>query len=292
MRSELELKNHVERVHTCGVKWHAIRQRVGSEDYVIPVARRCHSRFCPDCSRKRRAELLEKMKYFRSRRGAIKMEITFDHSAPDPFVDPRYYSHAFDKFMKRVRRKYGKTKYFRVVEIKPNQKPHFHILLDRFISHEWVTDNFPECGGGKINWERWIDQQNVFGYITKYVTKACSDDTFQNGFFYRTGMRQVSAAREIYFIVPRNDSFYVVCPKGEVDLEIVLHMAKRFKNECLVPLCDHGTGPPDVFLVQPRPPRDLFSVRAGLCDYTRESLRLLRYDHNSPAASSPFPVFI
>jgi len=291
MRSALELKNHKERVRTCGEKYHAIRQHVGSEDYVVPVARKCHSRFCEDCSRQRRANILDKLRYFKGLRGAIKMELTFDSSAPDPLVDPKYYSHAWDLFLKRAKRSCGSAKFLRIVEIKPGQKPHFHIIVDRFISHEWVTANFPDCGGGKVNWERWLGPDHVFAYITKYVTKSSSADDFLNEFFYLSRMRQFSASRGIYFIVPHNRSFYVVCSRGDADVEFVCSLARRSRKEYLLPLCDIGTGPPDIFLVTRARSRDLFTIPRALGNETRETLRLKRYDQDSYQAKQKYAVY-
>ncbi len=291
MKTELQLQNHLERVKSCGVEWHAIRQRVGANDYVIPVARKCHSRFCPDCSWRRRKQLIEKMKYFQSRHGCIKMELTFDDSAPDPYLNPRYYSETWDRFIKRLRRVYPSIKYFRVVELTKSGRPHFHILLDRFVSHEWVTENFPAVGGAKINWEKWIDKQNVFSYITKYITKATGAGEEANKFFYLTGMRQFSASRGLYFMIKKNRSFYVVCMKGDPDLEAVLSRSRRNNSERLVPLARYGPGPEDVFIVWSHVGDDLFLVPSSLCSETRTSLFQKRFDQTDPHFSSPYAIF-
>ena len=292
MRTEQDLQNHLESVRNCGVKWHAIRQHVGATDYVIPVSRKCHSRFCQDCSWKRRKQLIEKMKYFQDRRGAIKMELTFDNSAPDPYDDPRYYSETWDRFLKRLKRKYPGVKYFRVVELTKSGRPHFHILLDRFISHEWVTENFPPVGGAKVNWEKWIDQQNVFSYITKYVSKATGADESSNKFFYITGMRQFSASRGLYFRIRKNRTFYVCCIVADSDLESVLLRSRRSQSERLLPLCDHGTGPPDVFIVTTNVNDDLFTVDPVLCSETRTSLFIKRFDNSDPHYTNPYAIFV
>jgi len=219
------------------------------------------------------------------------MELTFDTTAPDPFENPRYYSHAFDLFVRRLRRSFGNAKYFRVVEVAPGKRPHFHILIDRFIPHEWVTENFPAVGGGRVNWERWLGSDHVFAYITKYVTKSCTSDDSQNMFFYITGMRQVSASRGIYFIVPRNHTFYIICPRGDVDVEQVLRLSLRSGREVLRSLADFGSGPPDVFLVDRRRDIDLFSVDRSLCSETRESLRKKRFDQTSWQAHTSYPIY-
>ncbi len=291
MRSKNELDTHISRVLSCGTKYHTIRQHVGNAEYVTLITRKCHSRFCPQCSKSRRAKLIEKMKYFSGRRGCVKMELTFDTSAPDPMEHPEYFSHSFDVFVKRLRRILPGVKYFRIVEIKEGKPPHFHIILDRFVSHEWVTENFPECGGGKINYEKWIDQHNVFGYITKYITKCCGGDQYLNEFFYLSGMRQVSCSRGIFFIVPKNHSFYLCCLHGSPDAEIALIQSKKDYREKLIPLSEIGGGPPDVFLVSYFEPKDLFTIPAILGKETRESLRMKRFDLESWQAKTSYPIF-
>jgi hypothetical protein len=239
----------------------------------------------------RRASIIEKMKYFQNRRGCVKMELTFGPEAPDPFVDFRYYTHAFDVFLKRLKRVHPKIKYFRMVEIKEGKPPHFHIILDRFVSHEWVTENFPECGGGKINWEKWIDSQHVFSYITKYITKATSTADYANYFFYISGMRQLSYSRGLFYIVPRNHSYYVVSMKPESDPEIAILRSRRSSSEFFYPLSTFGVGPPDVYLVSRFHYTDLFTFPASVVSETRESLRKKRFDQKSWQAKSQYPIY-
>jgi hypothetical protein len=150
------------------------------------------------------------LKFFSDSGKCIKLELTFPDTSPNPYTHPEYYSHAWDLFLKRVRRRYPKVKYFRVVELTKAGVPHFHILLNTTIPHRWITETFPECGGGKINYIRQVDAGRAFAYVTKYITKGTEPSVTLAAFFYLTGMRQFSMSRNIVIFAPRARDLYVV----------------------------------------------------------------------------------
>jgi hypothetical protein len=290
-RTRKSLLKHKSNVDNCGLRWKLIVQSVEGRKVLIPVATKCHSRFCIDCSKLKRFDILNKFRYFRDAQHCVKLELTFDNSAPDPYEDPRFYSHAWDVFVKRLRRYIGKIHYLRIVELSASGRPHFHILIDRFIPHEWITSTFPECGGGKVNWIKLCDPGRAFGYITKYITKGLNGDESLAEFFYLTGMRQYSASQHLYFRVPKKNNFYVVEGKPNTDLESMIREHRHDHGSYLVSLSDIGSGPPDIFLYTQHPPAGLFDYPACFHDLDRADLLLMRYDLNSWQAKSRYPVF-
>lgn len=127
--------------------------------------------------------------------------LTFDNRAPDPYVDPKYYTTTWNTFLKRLRRKYPKLKFARVVELTRTGRPHFHVLVDQYIPQRYVSWAFAECGGGKVADCRYVDPGRAGRYIAKYVTKSYNPESSSPYFFYITRMRTVSTSRNLYYVV-------------------------------------------------------------------------------------------
>jgi hypothetical protein len=79
---------------------------------------------------------------------------------------------AFNKFRTYLRRKFGKCPpYISVMEFTQNGVPHLHILLDRYIPQEWVSDAWDTLGGGRIVFIKRVTVYKVARYLSKYLTK-------------------------------------------------------------------------------------------------------------------------
>jgi hypothetical protein len=78
----------------------------------------------------------------------------------------------FDKFRTYLRRKFGMAPvYIRVVEFTRNGLPHYHILIDRYIEQQWISQTWNQLGGGKIVWIKRARIQKIAHYLAKYLTK-------------------------------------------------------------------------------------------------------------------------
>lgn len=131
------------------------------------------------------------------------MTLTFDNRAPDPLENPKYYSLAWNTFLKRLRRKYPTIRFARVVELTRSGRPHFHVLLDRYVPQRYVSWAFASCGGGKVADCRYIDPGRAGHYITKYVTKSYDPTSPSCLFFFSSRMRTISTSRNLYYKVPQ-----------------------------------------------------------------------------------------
>jgi hypothetical protein len=62
----------------------------------------------------------------------------------------KYLNRCWADFRIYLRREYGKSiKFIRVLEFQKTTKmPHFHVLVDRYISQSWVKERWQRCGGG------------------------------------------------------------------------------------------------------------------------------------------------
>jgi hypothetical protein len=84
----------------------------------------------------------------------------------------RYLRRVFNKFRVYLLRKYGRSiKYIAVLEFHKNGNPHLHILLDRFIKQQWISEKWSALGGGKIVDIKFVDVHRISRYLSKYLTK-------------------------------------------------------------------------------------------------------------------------
>ena len=84
----------------------------------------------------------------------------------------RYLRRVFNKFRIYLRRKYGvSVKYIAVLEFHKSGVPHLHLLVDRFIPWNWITDSWSALGGGRIVLIKYVDVHRISRYLSKYLTK-------------------------------------------------------------------------------------------------------------------------
>jgi hypothetical protein len=84
----------------------------------------------------------------------------------------RYLRRVFNKFRVYLLRKYGRSiKYIAVLEFHKNGNPHLHILLDRFIKQQWISEKWSALGGGRIVDIKFVDVHRISRYLSKYLTK-------------------------------------------------------------------------------------------------------------------------
>ena len=87
--------------------------------------------------------------------------------------DPvRYLNDAFAKLRTYLRRYYGiAPTYIRVLEFQKNGNPHFHLLIDRYISWPWLQEAWQAVGGGLFVNVKFVDVHRISRYLSKYLTK-------------------------------------------------------------------------------------------------------------------------
>jgi len=84
----------------------------------------------------------------------------------------RYIRQSWGKLRVYLQRKFGQgIEFIAVVEMQKRSTVHLHILVDRFLPHDWVRDAWVAVGGGRIVGVRWVDIHRVSFYLSKYVSK-------------------------------------------------------------------------------------------------------------------------
>lgn len=94
-------------------------------------------------------------------------------------------SRAWARMVKRIERRPTHTRkngadVFRklsaiwVREVHQDGTPHLHVLVDRYLPQEWVSQAWKKCGGGPVVDIRRVKIGSVVAYVTKYLAKSLS----------------------------------------------------------------------------------------------------------------------
>ena len=100
------------------------------------------------------------------------LTLTLDPKSMDHEDPVAYINKVFGKWRTYLKRKFGVSiKYIRVLEFQQNGNPHFHILVDRFISQAWIKQSWQAVGGGRFVHIQFVDVHRISRYLSKYLTK-------------------------------------------------------------------------------------------------------------------------
>ncbi|HYQ86144.1 MAG TPA: hypothetical protein VES59_02770 [Bacteroidota bacterium] len=133
----------------------------------------CQTYSCPTCGKKKvqrlRSAIIEKAIEMKLQR---LLTLTLDPNKVEPESSIGYLRSTWGKFRTYLKRKFQKpVDFIAVVELQKSGMAHLHILVDRYISQEWISETWQKIGGGKIVHIQYVDLHRVAGYLTKYLTK-------------------------------------------------------------------------------------------------------------------------
>lgn len=251
-KATTRLLDHYHRVNTCGTFAVVIRHPTPLGPVHVQYKARCGSRFCSVCSDIKSTEWQHKIIGSFAHKKCVMITLTFADSSPDPFLEPAYYSRAWDNFLKRLRRRYPSLCFARMVEITKAGMPHFHILVDRYIPQKYISWAFEKCGGGKVAWCSFVDPGRSAKYITKYVTKSLDPDSRGPYFFFLSRMRSVSTSNGLFYTIPRRPgSSFISHGTAEECAKYLQEEARSYGLLVNKILIDDPRSPPFVWLPDP-----------------------------------------
>lgn len=97
---------------------------------------------------------------------------------------------AWNRLRIKITRKYGKVKYLRVLEAQNSTNmPHFHILVDKFISWHWMRGAAVASGFGSHMFVKDVRSDHVIQYVLKYLRKGMKNDDFLEALLSTRGRR-------------------------------------------------------------------------------------------------------
>jgi hypothetical protein len=127
---------------------------------------------CPYCAPRKATRYRGAIKSIAEQRGLSRfVTLTLDPSKIEG--DPvRYLNDTFAKLRTYLKRYYKiAPAYIRVLEFQQNGNPHFHLLIDRYISWAWLQEAWQAVGGGLFVNVKFVDVHRISRYLSKYLTK-------------------------------------------------------------------------------------------------------------------------
>jgi hypothetical protein len=134
----------------------------------------CNSWTCPYCGPRKAKRAKRAIRDLAAQLGLCYfLTLTIDPSQLREGEDAtKHLQETFDKFRTYLRRKFGEAPaYIRVVEFTEKGLPHYHILTDRYIEQQWISQTWDQLGGGRIVWIKRARIQKIAHYLAKYLTK-------------------------------------------------------------------------------------------------------------------------
>jgi len=82
----------------------------------------------------------------------------------------RYLRKCWRKMRVSLERKFGSTvQFIGVIEFHKSGVAHLHLLVGKFIRHDWLSRKWQRNGGGKVVDIRYVDVHRVTAYLTPYL---------------------------------------------------------------------------------------------------------------------------
>jgi len=115
----------------------------------------------------------------------------------DPLATVRIMAGCWNLLRLRLKRHFGKCIYARFLEYGgKNGRPHYHILVNKYIPQKWLSKVAYECGFGKIVDIRLPPKKAIVKYCTKYLSKDLVNIRTQK-FYKNQKVRRVVCSREV-----------------------------------------------------------------------------------------------
>ncbi len=163
----------------------------------------CKSWACPKCARKKSSQIAHKARinFIQNQVRFLTLTIRPRGNIPQGLIT---INQAWNRLRLKITRKFGKVKYLKVLEPQPSTNmPHFHILINKFLPAAWLNKAIPGAGFGRIYKIKLVRNDQVFSYITKYLSKGIKDDAFLDALLLLKG-RRFSFSQKLIPYTPDN----------------------------------------------------------------------------------------
>lgn len=166
------------------------KKKIYAKDYHI-FSVGCKRWQCPVCGKKKAQQYAKQIKAGLQATNVKFATLTIENWKDNAQALP-YMSKCWNRLRLSLQRKFGakepgskskkkKLSYVRVTEFgSKNGRPHFHILLEKYIPQKVLSQLAHKAGFGKVVDIRAAKTEKVFNYIVKYVCKSegnCGNDT-------------------------------------------------------------------------------------------------------------------
>lgn len=219
--------NVLKSLANCGSSYVIITKEEEQGKSVLKIPIRCRSWSCPRCSRKKSRQFAgATFAHFEGSKHVTVMTLTLSggFSKPDTF---KHIASSWNRLRTLMVKTFGKFKYVKVLEFHKSGKPHYHILLNRFIPQRWLSARAARAGFGRICDIRHIDDRGGFYYVLKYLRKFNPDHpgVFE---FYSSKSRLISGSSGFSIATPSSGCYKMFLRSGDAYfVDIMMDALKR-----------------------------------------------------------------
>lgn len=141
---------------------------------------RCKQWKCACCGHRLRMGLIEELERITEERPALRRLVTLTVGREGPSKPERqheYITECWDNLHSRLRRAYGDVSYVLIRhEGDDNGRAHVHLLVDRYVPQEWLSQAAAEVGLGEVVDIRRVDARNAVHYLSAYLGRGALAD--------------------------------------------------------------------------------------------------------------------
>lgn len=160
--------------------------------YLWNARRQCGRWECPHCGKVKERKLRKRVNDGFQQEHTRLLTLTCSTKDYDVQKSITTLSRDWDIFCKRLRRRYPKLKFFKIIEFHRNRRAHLHILVNVFIPQEYISKAWREIHHSPIVWINPVDSVNAVAYVTKYITKGMQNEDGTAAMFYIFSRRRFS----------------------------------------------------------------------------------------------------
>jgi len=135
----------------------------------------CGTWSCPVCSEKLRKVLYKKISKSCTKKDFHFLTLTLRLNEKNLAENWKILAKSWDILLKRLRRKFGKVRYFRTVELTKKGMPHIHALIDCYLPQKELQDIWNEITGDSFIARFEKVRYSCAGYVLKYLSKSQND---------------------------------------------------------------------------------------------------------------------
>jgi len=152
---------------------------------------------------------------------------------------------SFDRFSKRLRRRFPKIAYVRTIEVHKSGYPHIHMVIDAYVPVSWLQLHWKECGGGMVDIRagkrcdvckqqppcehykasRRFTHHDAAKYLTEEIEKVQQDPHQLGVDFWCACIRSITTSRTLKLKSDESPWRYEAQAKNVMDLEYYYALA-------------------------------------------------------------------
>ena len=150
------------------------------EDPERTAPARCKQWKCACCGHRLRMGLIEELERVTGERPELRRLVTLTVGRQGPSVvedQHEYITGCWDDLSDRMRRRYGDVSYVLIRhEGDENGRAHIHLLVDRYLPQEWLSQAAAGVGLGEVVDIRRVNARNAVHYLSAYLGRGALAD--------------------------------------------------------------------------------------------------------------------